>query len=103
MLIACSRIADIASSLREAQGPTNLPCASLSRAVLAMTRQLFGVMAGEFPGFRVFPRHVNRVVKMQQKSFAAIEKSEAKDVVVYKSCRGPQDNVDKAIRKTAFF
>src|SRR6476646_394976 len=42
------------------------------------------VLSTQFPRFCIFPRHISRVIKMQQEAFAAIQKSQTKDVVVDK-------------------
>src|SRR5260370_23700515 len=42
------------------------------------------LLARDLPSLRVLPGNVNRVVKVEQKTFSAVKKAEAEDVVVQK-------------------
>src|ERR1700693_6590691 len=50
----------------------------------------------QFPNFRVFPRNIDRVVKMLQQAFAAVEEAEAGEVVVDECAQRPDDNINQA-------
>ena len=39
-------------------------------------------LSSEFPRLGIFPRDVNRMIKMQQEAFAAIQKSQTKEIFV---------------------
>jgi hypothetical protein len=47
-------------------------------------RQFF--LARQFPCLRVFPGDVDGVVEMQQQAFAAVEETQAEDLVVEEGC-----------------
>ncbi len=49
--------------------------------------------AGEFPGLGVLPADVDRVVEVEQQTFAAVEEAEADDVVVGERCQRVEDDV----------
>ena len=48
------------------------------------------------PRLRVFPRNVAGVVQVQKQALAAVEKSQADEIVVDECKRGTSDDVQKA-------
>src|ERR1700733_13335570 len=50
----------------------------------------------QFPNFRIFPGNIDRMVKMLQQAFAAVEEAEAEDVVVDECRKRPEHNVGEA-------
>ena len=52
--------------------------------------------AADFPGLSVLPRDINSVVEVQEEPFAAIEKAEAKKVVIDERREWAEDDVDEA-------
>src|SRR5271170_6165624 len=56
----------------------------------------WSVLTREFPRLGIFPRNVARVVQVKQQAFAAIEESEAEEVVVDESEQRTHDDVGKA-------
>src|ERR1700674_1457822 len=56
------------------------------------SKRLFAMR--EFPRLGVFPGHVDRMVEVQQQAFAAVQETEAKEVVVNKGGYRPQENFE---------
>lgn len=58
--------------------------------------------SGEFPRLRILPGNVNCMIKVQEKTFAAIEEAEAENVVVEKGQLRADDDVKQAEGALAF-
>ena len=61
-----------------------------------------GICFCAFPRFRILPGNIHRVVQVQKQSFPAIQKSEAKEIIVDKRGQRPQNNVDHAEAAMSF-
>lgn len=60
------------------------------------------VLSSQFPCFCIFPRDVDRVIHVQQKAFASIQKSKTKNVVIQKRKFRPHNNVQQTEPAMAF-
>src|SRR5437660_6287651 len=60
------------------------------------------VRTSQFPRLGILPRDVPRVIEVQQQAFAAVEKSEADEVVVDECRQWTQNDVDEAEAAVSF-